>query len=719
MKKKAHEKNNLLAPLDLRLLDPACGSGTFLVLAISRLRSYIEEHWIDKGVALKRITKNIVGFDLNPLAIIAARSNYLIALGDMLREKGTEPIEIPVYMADSILTMRRQTLTTNTYVLKTSVGELEVPTKVIEKGLLAKVLSLVEECILGGYNINEFRERLLRETDLDEPERSYIEDLFKTLSRLEKEGKNRIWTRILKNSFAPLFLTYNRETKECKGNFDYVVGNPPWINWESLPEDYRNSTKSLWENYNLLEKTKGMGLGKVKRDLSSLFLVRCFDRYLVDDGNLAFLMPFTLLKTHASAGFRKFIAFKGQVTKVHDLVELFPFEGAINRTCLIHSRKSDRTTFPIPCIMWKKADGKSIPTESRLEDVIKNTKQFTVALAPVKKYDPGTPWMIITEKAYDILQKVMMPAKYRAYEGVNTGGLDGAYYINILSKQGENFILVQNMHDTGSKKLNQLQTVIESDKVYPLVRGRDVKKWFFEYNCYIIIPTDEKGQNIPIQEIKLNYPKLYKYFLNFEKELKNRSVYKLVGEKQNIWYGLYVDIGDYTFGKYKVVWKNVAGKISGKAEFSAAVIGPVKDEFLGEKIVIPNVKLMFIPVEDEDEAHYICAFLNTSIARLIVASYVIETGISTHVLQNLFIPKFNREDKRHKMLSDLSKKAHELAKQNQEDELKKVEDKMDEIVAEIYGLTNNELDEVKKCLMMLAEGEVQEEEKEEPTLEEE
>jgi type I restriction-modification system DNA methylase subunit len=97
------EKKDALAPLDLKLLDSACGSGTFLVLAIGRLRQYVEEHWVDKGAALRRITKNIVGFDLNPLAVIASRTNYLIALGDMLREKGDEPIEIPVYLADSVL----------------------------------------------------------------------------------------------------------------------------------------------------------------------------------------------------------------------------------------------------------------------------------------------------------------------------------------------------------------------------------------------------------------------------------------------------------------------------------------------------------------------------------------------------------------------------------------------------------------------------------------
>ncbi|NHV97326.1 MAG: hypothetical protein HA494_06015 [Thaumarchaeota archaeon] len=208
------EKNDALAPLDLRLLDPACGSGTFLVLAIGRLRRYVEEHWVDKGTALRRITKNIVGFDLNPLAVIASRTNYLIALGDMLRERGDEPIEIPVYLADSILVERRQTLTGAAYILKTAVGEFSIPTSAVEKGLLAKTLTVIEECIRGKRSLNEFKARLLREVSLEKDEVLILSELFEKLLRLEKEGKNRIWTRILKNSFAPFFA----------GKFDYVVG---------------------------------------------------------------------------------------------------------------------------------------------------------------------------------------------------------------------------------------------------------------------------------------------------------------------------------------------------------------------------------------------------------------------------------------------------------------------------------------------------------------
>ncbi len=73
-----------------RLLDPACGSGTFLVMALRRLRhsSFVTGHF------------PIVGFDLNPLAVLTARANYLLAVADLLPRLGR--VEIPVYLHDSI-----------------------------------------------------------------------------------------------------------------------------------------------------------------------------------------------------------------------------------------------------------------------------------------------------------------------------------------------------------------------------------------------------------------------------------------------------------------------------------------------------------------------------------------------------------------------------------------------------------------------------------------
>jgi hypothetical protein len=82
---------------------------------------------------------------------------------------------------------------------------------------------------------------------------------------------------------------------------------------------------------------------------------------------------------------------------------------------------------------------------------------------------------------------------------------------------------------------------------------------------------------------------------------------------------------------HKVVWKEIGGKISGKGQFSVAVLEQIDDEHLGRRIAIPDHKIMFISFEDIDEAHYVASILNSSIVRLIVASYTIETGMNTHI----------------------------------------------------------------------------------------
>ncbi|MBE0516423.1 MAG: N-6 DNA methylase [Methanophagales archaeon] len=57
--------------VERRVLDPACGSGTFLVLAIKEIKNYAEEHFVaDKRELLRKIVWDVVGIDLNPLAVL-------------------------------------------------------------------------------------------------------------------------------------------------------------------------------------------------------------------------------------------------------------------------------------------------------------------------------------------------------------------------------------------------------------------------------------------------------------------------------------------------------------------------------------------------------------------------------------------------------------------------------------------------------------------------
>lgn len=102
-----------------------------------------------------------MGFDLNPLAVMASRVNYLLALGELIRA-ATSPIELPVYFADSILAEKRSTYAGMEYSLKTTVGTFSIPVAVVEKGVLGKALSLIEECVNHGYSQKELKSELLR-----------------------------------------------------------------------------------------------------------------------------------------------------------------------------------------------------------------------------------------------------------------------------------------------------------------------------------------------------------------------------------------------------------------------------------------------------------------------------------------------------------------------------------------------------------------------------
>lgn len=83
-----------------RFLDPCCGSGNFLIHAIARCKHAAAQRNYTSQQTANYILKNVIGFDLNPLAVIAARVNYLLALSDLLPAGGR--VEIPVYLVDAV-----------------------------------------------------------------------------------------------------------------------------------------------------------------------------------------------------------------------------------------------------------------------------------------------------------------------------------------------------------------------------------------------------------------------------------------------------------------------------------------------------------------------------------------------------------------------------------------------------------------------------------------
>jgi len=718
--------------LDKRFLDPACGSGTFLVLAMKRARQYALDHFIGEAETLEGMLKNIVGFDLNPLAVLAARTNYLIALGKLIRYK-REDIEIPVYFTDSILVERKQTLHGSyAYSLRTEAGEFRIPISVVRKGLLPKVLAVVEDCVRNKFSEDEFEERLKREDlrygmKINKNDRDILIEFFRKLSELEEEGKNRIWTRILKNSFAPLL----------QDKFDFVVGNPPWVNWESLPENYRNGTKELWEDYKLfLPKGYQAKLGGAKDDISILFAYRCLERYLKEGGNFAFLITQAVFKTKgAGEGFRRF-KIKDEavkVLKVHDLVEINPFEGASNRTAAIFIKKKGETEYPVRYVLWRRKRGERIDQKDSLEEALGKSSRIELQAYPSDENNELSPWLTLPEKAFNAVNKVKGKGFYRAYAGIYSGGANAVYWLNILgvaSRRKEEIgipaylrnildikdaeielkdIIVENITEGMKKEVKRVRTTIEDFFVFPLIKTQHLSKWKLKGYIYTLqMNRPDKLQGIDERWVKVNFPKTYGYLKGFERILKERAAYKKYLGKAPF-YSMY-DLGEYTFSPYKVVWNQMGSKLS------ACVIGSVNDEFLEEKMIIPEHVLAFVPTDNENEAYFICAVLNSSMVDLVIRSIAGGTksfGTPKIIEETIRIPKFEANNDSHCKLAELSRKAHEIASKGDEDKLREVEEEIDSEVAKLFGLSEEEVREVKEALRVVYGETVEDEEDDE------
>ena len=689
--RKRREADSPLAPLDLRILDPACGSGTFLVYAISRMKKYVEEHQIDRRTAVHRIIKNIVGFDLNPLALIAARANYLIALGGLLKGIEAEQIEIPVYLADSILVEREAApYGPLVYKLKTAVGNFTIPVEVVERGKLPTALELLKKSV-GEYSADEFKERLLREMEIDGESVTVMTELFNLLDKLEREGKNRIWLRILKNSFAPLF----------KGKFDYVVGNPPWVNWENLPEDYREATKSVWEKYGLKARASAaqFELGKMKRDLSMLFIYACADKYLNDNGILGFLITQMVFKTKGAEVFRRFTLPDGKplkVLKVHDMTALRPFEGAANMTSAIFLKKNGETRYPIPYIRWAKTGEKDF-SSMPLQEALSACKRETLLALPVNRRDKTSQWLTVCQDTLKVLEKIRGQPAYKPHLGVNTGGANGVYWVKIVEKLPPRHVLIENLHEKGKVKLEKVLSRVEADLLYRLVRSGDLDRWLPKPEAYIIVPhTKQTGwQAIPENRLKTGLPETYNYLSRFREVLLKRSAYRLLRRGHPFY--IVVNIRSNSFAPFKVAWKRMGDKIN------AAVLAEQDDPLIGRKPLIPQETISFVPLENREEAYYLCALLNSSYVNFLVKSFSQLGGKSfatPSVLEQIGIPKFDRNNKLHSALAKLAEKAHRLAEKGLNDELVKVENEIDRLIAELYGLSGETVFEVSRSSMV-------------------
>jgi SAM-dependent methyltransferase len=682
----------------VRVLDPACGSGTFLALAIRRAREAADDRLEEPRETVQGILANITGFDLNPLAVIAARTTYLLSLGTLVRE--ISPIEIPVYLCDSVLTPstyegqmeRRFDALAEPYRVPSVVGEFQVPREFAAKQRLESLTRVLEECArMKNYNVDAFLQRVQQEVGpVENGSQRILARLFQKIAALEKDGRNGIWARILKNNFAPIFV----------GQVDLVVGNPPWVRWGYLSDDYRQATQQLWMDYGLFS-LKGMAarLGGGEKDFSMLFLYACADYYLRPEGRLGFVITQEVLKSKgAGEGFRRFkLGANGQplcVLKAADLVAVKPFEGAANKTAVIVVEKGRATSYPVPYTVWRRKRGVGpLDTGIPLADALRLTDRHELLASPVGNSKTGS-WQSASPALAEVLARVGGTPRYAAHRGASTEPY-GVFWLHLKHVRPDGLLVVENLPELGKRDIPKLEATLEATHVYPAVRGRDIQRWRATPNVYVLVVQDpQTREGYPEGRMQLDWPNTYSYLLRFRDILLSRGshVVRELAER-TVFYTMY-GIGPYTFAPQKVVWKRMAG------DLVACVVSTFPTPF-GDKDGIPTDTTSLIPFQREAEAHYVCALLNSTPCRAFVRSFSSAgRGFGApSIIQQISLPRFAAKKELHDRLSSLSVDAH--CRAAEEMQVTHVEQEIDQLAAQLWGISDSELDQMRAALLEL------------------
>lgn len=265
------------------VFDPTCGSGTFLYFTIQEKLERLGK----SAETTQHVLENVCGADVHPLAVIVAKTNVVLALGNSLvkyRPKGT--LAIPVFLADTLKLPERffsgDTYTVplekkNFYIHQTLLGEMGLADRSVElqaefarahKG--KKIERAQWDGFLGmrGFGVPDGAGEDLWNGM----------NLFKDLLEADRDS---IWAYVVKNIYKPLFFRHR---------FDLVLGNPPWIVLRSLELGYQTFVKAQTSIYGLAP-SGARGHLVTQMEMASLFMLRAADLYLKPGGKIGFVLP--------------------------------------------------------------------------------------------------------------------------------------------------------------------------------------------------------------------------------------------------------------------------------------------------------------------------------------------------------------------------------------------------------------------------------------------
>jgi len=626
-------------PIEERVLDPACGSGTFLFHAVRRFIVAAEEANLSPRSILERVTDRVQGVDLHPVAVSLARVTYLLAIG---RDRliGDRPeIRIPVYLGDSMQWQKSQLeLLSHGYLtIETTDGrelfasELRFPEHLLGDAhifdelvnqLVAKATSRKPGAPTGSVR------GILDRLGIREQDRSSIETTYKALCRLHDEGRDHIWGYYVRNLARPVWLA-RRENR-----VDVLVGNPPWLAYRHMPTEMQQAFKAMSESRGLWHGAKVA----THQDLSALFVARTAQLYLKKSGRFGCVMPNAVVDRLQFEGFRRG-AYTDQAEPTYfafssgwDLRRLRPH--FFPRGCaVVLGRREDRPV-PFPSIVevWRGRVESEHASWSAVEDAI--TRASAGSLEQRADDRSRSPYASRFGQGATIVPRVLFMVSR-----IESGTLGvPAGRARIRSQRSAN-------EKKPWKNLPAIEGVVETEFLRPVYLGENILPFRAMKPALGTIPWDGRALLAAGTDRIEGYPGLADWMRQAELLWEaNRRTDRLSLLDQ-------LDYRRKLSRQFPLQPQRVVYTKSGMHLAAARIT---------DRRAVIDHKLYWATVVNEDEAFYLCALLNaahmTQLVRPLMSYGKDERDTDKHVWK-LPIPEYNGELKLHRELAVLGRQA--------------------------------------------------------------